>query len=147
MTGDNAHHAALDRIRFERDNARESPQIGERLGAEVVARFGPRDELPLSILARDVDGAVVAGLNGVTHWGWLYVRHLYVAPDWRGRGLGRLVLSQAEEAARARGCVGVYLDTFEEGAAKFYERGGFVRRGRIENFPVGAARTFLSKTL
>ena len=64
---------------------------------------------------------MVAGLNGVSHWRWLYVRHLYVAPSWRGQGLGRRLLAQGEEAARARGCVGVYLDTFEESAAVFYE--------------------------
>ena len=45
------------------------------------------------------------------------------------------------------GCVGVYLDTFEESAAAFYESRGFVRNGRIENFPPGAARIFLSKAL
>jgi GNAT superfamily N-acetyltransferase len=147
MTGDDAQHAALDVIKFEFIDARETPEIGEALGAEVAARLGPRDERPLSILARDAGGAVVAGLNGVSHWRWLYVRHLYVAPAWRGQGLGRRLLAQGEKAALARGCVGVYLDTFEESAAVFYERRGFVRHGRIENFPVGAARIFLGKAL
>lgn len=147
MTGDDARRAALDVIKFEFIDARETPEIGVILGAEVAARLGPRDERPLSILARDAAGAVVAGLNGVSHWRWLYVRHLYVAPGWRGQGLGRRLLAQGEEAARARGCVGVYLDTFEESAAAFYESRGFVRNGRIENFPLGAARIFLSKAL
>jgi GNAT superfamily N-acetyltransferase len=147
MTGDDARRAALDVIKFEFIATRETPEIGEKLGAEVAARLGPRDERPLSILARDEAGAVVAGLNGVSHWRWLYVRHLYVAPSWRGQGLGRRLLAQGEEAARARGCVGVYLDTFEESAAVFYESRGFVRNGRIENFPPGAARIFLSKAL
>src|SRR5208282_1581289 len=100
-----------------------------------------------AIVARDADGALVAGLNGVSHWRWLYVRHFFVEPGWRGRGLGRRLLARAEQAARARGCVGVYLDTFEEGAAIFYERCGFARCGRIENFPLGAARIFLRKAL
>jgi len=147
MTGDDAQHAALDVIKFDFIDARETPEIGVILGAEVAARLGPRDEQPLSILAKGEGDAVVAGLNGVSHWRWLYVRHLYVAPGWRGRGLGRRLLARVEEAARARGCVGVYLDTFEESAAVFYERRGFVRHGRIENFPVGAARIFLSKAL
>jgi GNAT superfamily N-acetyltransferase len=147
MTGDDAQHAALDVIKFQFVDARETPEIGEALGAEVGDRLGPRDEQPLSILARDPVGVLVAGLNGVSHWRWLYVRHLYVAPGWRGQGLGRGLLAQVEDAARARGCVGVYLDTFEESAAVFYERCGFVRHGRIENFPVGAARIFLAKSL
>ncbi|MGA9825963.1 MAG: GNAT family N-acetyltransferase [Methylocystis sp.] len=147
MTGDDARRAALDVIKFEFIDARETPEIGVILGVEVGDRLGPRDERPLSILAREASGAVVAGLNAVSHWRWLYVRHLYVAPSWRGQGLGRRLLAQGEEAARARGCVGVYLDTFEESAAVFYESRGFVRHGRIENFPPGAARIFLSKTL
>jgi GNAT superfamily N-acetyltransferase len=147
MTGDDARRAALDVIEFDFIDERETPEIGERLGAEIAARIGPRDERPLSILARDAGGAVIAGLNGVSHWRWLYVRHLYVAPGWRGQGLGRRLLAEAEQVARARACVGVYLDTFEESAAVFYERRGFVRHGRIENFPVGVARIFLSKAL
>ncbi len=147
MTGDDARRAALDVIKFEFIDARETPEIGVILGVEVGDRLGPRDERPLSVLAREASGAVVAGLNAVSHWRWLYVRHLYVAPSWRGQGLGRRLLAQGEEAARARGCVGVYLDTFEESAAVFYESRGFVRHGRIENFPPGAARIFLSKTL
>ena len=147
MTGDDAQQAALDVIKFDFIDARETPEIGVILGVEVGDRLGPRDERPFSILARDGSGAVVAGLNGVSHWRWLYVRHLYVAPGWRGQGLGGRLLAEAEQAARARGCVGVYLDTFEESAAVFYERRGFVRHGRIENFPVGAARIFLSKAL
>jgi GNAT superfamily N-acetyltransferase len=147
MTGDEARHAALDLLNFDFVDASETPEIGERLGAEVGARLGPRDEQPLSILVRDGNGALVAGLNGVSHWRWLYVRHLFVAQDRRGRGLGRRLLEAAETAARARGCVGVYLDTFDESAAVFYERCGFVRHGRIENFPVGATRIFLSKAL
>jgi len=147
MTGDDAHHAALDLIKFDLDDARETQEIAERLGAEIVARFGARAERPLAIVARDGEGAVVAGLNGASHWRWLYVRHFFVEPVWRGRGLGRRLLAQAEQAARARSCVGVHLDTFAEGAAAFYERCGFVRCGRIENFPPGAARIFLSKAL
>ena len=94
MTGDDARQAALDVIKFDFIDARETPEIGVILGAEIVARLGPRDERPLSILARDAAGAVVAGLNGVSHWRWLYVRHLYVAPGWRGQGLGRRLLAR-----------------------------------------------------
>ncbi|MCX7900460.1 MAG: GNAT family N-acetyltransferase, partial [Methylocystis sp.] len=48
------------------------------LGAEIAARFGPRDERPLSLTLCDEAGELVAGLNGLSHWRWLYVRHLWV---------------------------------------------------------------------
>ena len=28
---------------------------------------------------RDGAGALIGGLNGVIHWRWLYIRHLWVA--------------------------------------------------------------------
>jgi hypothetical protein len=41
----------------------------------------------------------------------------------------------------------MYLDTFDPGATYFYRKCGFITAGRIENFPPGAARTFLCKRL
>jgi ribosomal protein S18 acetylase RimI-like enzyme len=121
-------------------------QVAAALAAEVTADFGPRNESPLSIVAREGD-AVIGGLNGSTHWGWLYIRHLWVAPDWQRRGLGRRLLAEAEAQARARQCTGLYVDTFNPGAVVFYERAGFALVGRIEDFPPGHTRTFLRKRL
>ena len=118
--------------------------VASSLAAEVVADFGSRNETPLSVVAR-VGDAVVGGLNGSTHWGWCYIRHLWVHNDWRRRGLGHRLLARAE--GEARGCAGLYVDTFNEGAVAFYERAGFAHFGRVEGFPPGHARTFLAKRL
>jgi ribosomal protein S18 acetylase RimI-like enzyme len=120
--------------------------IASALAAEILAGFGPRDETPLSIVAQS-GNTVVGGLNGSTHWGWCYIRHLWVREGWRRRGLGYTLLAEAETQARARHCVGLYVDTFDAGAAAFYERSGFERFGRIDDFPPGHARTFLLKRL
>jgi ribosomal protein S18 acetylase RimI-like enzyme len=121
-------------------------QVARSLAAEIVAGFGPRDESPLAIVATAGDG-VVGGLNGSSHWGWCYIRHLWVQAGWRQRGLGRRLLAEAESQARARQCQGLYVDTFDPGAVAFYERAGYTHFGRIEDFPPGHARTFLSKRL
>jgi ribosomal protein S18 acetylase RimI-like enzyme len=125
----------------------ESAELAARLGAEVAARFGAREETPLSIVARGEGGALIAGLNGVTHWRWLYVRHLWVGESQRGRGLGRRLMAEVEQIARGRACVGVYVDTFDRRVAKFYEGLGFLRTGEIADFPQGGKRIFLSKRL
>lgn len=119
----------------------------EALAAEVAAEFGPRDEAPFALVARDGSGAPAGGVNGVIHWRWLYVAQFYVTPDWRGRGLGRALLAEAEALAHANNCVGLYLDTFSERALNFYRSRGFSEAGRIGNFPPGATRTFLVKPL
>jgi GNAT superfamily N-acetyltransferase len=132
---------------FDSDETPGAAEIVASLGAEIEARFAPRDETPLAILARDGTGALLGGLEGVSHWRWLYVRRLWVAPAQRGRGLGGRLLEEAEARARARGCVGVYIDTFDASAAAFYERRGFARVGAIADFPPGHERIFLSKRL
>jgi ribosomal protein S18 acetylase RimI-like enzyme len=121
-------------------------RVAASLAVEIAAGFGPRNESPLSIVATAGD-AVVGGLNGSTHWGWCYIRHLWVQADWRRRGLGCRLLVEAEAEARVRQCVGLYVDTFDAGAAKFYERAGFELFGRIDGFPPGHARMFLHKRL
>jgi ribosomal protein S18 acetylase RimI-like enzyme len=120
--------------------------VAASLAADIGARFGPKNEAPLSIVAYDGE-AVAGGLNGSMHWGWCYIRHLWVEAAWRGRGLGRRLVDEAEVLARGRGCVGLYVDTFDAGAVAFYERAGFGVFGRIDGFPPGFARVFLQKRL
>lgn len=124
-----------------------SGQIATRLAEEVAAQFGPRDESPFTLTARDAAGEVIGGINGVIHWRWAYIRQFHIDLAERGQGLGRALLKQVEQYARQMDCVGVYLDTFDRGALEFYQSCGFAVAGAIENFPPGAARTFLSKAL
>jgi GNAT superfamily N-acetyltransferase len=119
----------------------------ERLSVEVAEFYGSRDEKPFILTASDPAGVWIGGLNGVIHWRWLYIAQLFVAPDRRGLGVGRGLLAEAEALAREHGCVGMYLDSFSPRALDFYRANGFAVFGRIENFPPGAARTFLKRTI
>jgi GNAT superfamily N-acetyltransferase len=91
--------------------------------------------------------AVLAGLNGYTDWGWLFVKLLWVCEPLRGTGMGSRLLAAAELEARARGCRGVWLDTFGFQARGFYEKQGYSMFGELGDFPEGHARYFLSKRL
>ncbi len=122
-------------------------ETAARLAGEVAAEFGPRGESPFALAAHDASGGWIGGIKGVIHWRWLYVAQFFVVPDWRGKGVGCALLTEAEVFARAQNCVGLYLDTFSPAAVSFYLARGFVVAGRIENFPPGAARIFLSKSL
>jgi GNAT superfamily N-acetyltransferase len=124
-----------------------SKLVSARLGREIAGNHGPRNEKTFTLAARDEKGDCIGGVNGVIHWRWLYVSQFYLAPDWRRNGLGRALLAEVENFARESACVGLYLDTFETGPLDFYRKCGFEIAGRIENFPPGAERTFLSKAL
>jgi GNAT superfamily N-acetyltransferase len=110
-------------------------------------RVGYDDAKGLNLVARDESNTIIGGLIGETYWGWLYVDVLWVAEDRRSQGLGRRLLTQAEEEARARGCGNVYLDTFDFQALGFYEKLGYAVFGTLPGFPGTHTRYFLTKTL
>ena len=59
----------------------------------------------------------------------------------------RVVSAAAEEVARARGCVGVWLDTFGFQAPGFYLRQGYTKLGELPDYPAPHVRQFFAKRL
>jgi GNAT superfamily N-acetyltransferase len=99
--------------------------------------LGPTDRRDLFIPITTDDGATDGGLVGYTGRGWLYVELLSVPERLRGQGVAGRLLALAEEEAKARGCIGAYLDTINPIACRTYERAGYQVFGRIENFTKG----------
>ena len=56
-------------------------------------------------------------------------------------------MRRAEALARERGCIGIWLNTFEFQARGFYEKLGFTRFGHIDDFPAGQTNHFMRKRL
>jgi ribosomal protein S18 acetylase RimI-like enzyme len=67
-----------------------------------------------------------------------YLAELYVAPDRRGQGLGRALMQEAVEVARAEGADHMDLGTGEDDVAAraLYESLGFDNRGGRPDGPV-----------
>jgi GNAT superfamily N-acetyltransferase len=93
---------------------------------------------------KDGTGAIRGGLVGFLAWRWLSVDLLWIDEPLRGQGHGRALLEQAEGVARAAGCVGAKLDTYEFQARPFYERLGYEVYGVLEGYPADT-RTYLMK--
>jgi len=111
-------------------------------------RHAPPPEFQvLTLSARDDHGRVIGGLVGETGWRWLHVDLLWVEEPARQQGLGRALLHAAEQEAARRGCLHVYLDTFEFQAREFYEREGYSVFGVQEDYPPGSRRYYLRKAL
>ena len=88
---------------------------------------------------------VVGGLLGHISWRWLYVAKLWIADAHRGAGHGVALMTAAELHARAGGCVGAYLDTFEYQARPFYEKLGYTLFGTLDGYPPGYHQYHLAK--
>jgi GNAT superfamily N-acetyltransferase len=84
--------------------------------AREASQFEPPDGLFLVV--RDEDGEAVA-CGGIVRFdaARAELKRMYVLPDARGRGLGRLVLEELETRARAFGYTGVVLETGDQSAA------------------------------
>jgi GNAT superfamily N-acetyltransferase len=115
------------------------------LRAFNVARIGDPGEEPVRIFLRDPHGQIVGGLLGHIRWRWLYVAKLWISAAHRGAGHGAALMAAAEAHARARGCLGTYLDTFEYQARPFYEKLGYTVFGTLEGYPAGYRQYYLAK--
>ncbi len=128
-------------------SAEDLQTIGGSLTAFNDADVGPSGRDPIVVLVHDDTDSLVAGISGYTGWGWLYVQWLWVAESQRGQHLAGKMLEAAETEARARGCHGAYIDTFNPVALKTYQRAGYAPFGELKDFPKGRTRTFLQKAL
>lgn len=86
-----------------------------------------------AILRTDAQGNIVGFIQFVPmrFSSWFFeekcgfIREFWVAPAYRRRGQGTLLLAQAEEWFRAQGAETIYLTSDDAGA--FYEARGYVR--------------------
>jgi GNAT superfamily N-acetyltransferase len=101
----------------------------------------------LCIVARDSEGRVRGGLQGVTIGAWMAIDLVWVEEAFRGQGVGARLLEKAEAAARQRGCKWSILATFDFQAPKFYLSRNYVEYARMEDFPLGHTRFQLRKAL
>ncbi|MGE4351628.1 MAG: GNAT family N-acetyltransferase [Bdellovibrionales bacterium] len=118
------------------------------LTAHVLAQHVPHHNYTeLSIVRRNADGKIVAGLTGVTVWGWLHIVYLWVDEALRGQGVGTSLMKAGEDEARARGCHSVWVETESFRTPAFYAKRGYTEFARMDDFPIGHQRIEFMKRL
>lgn len=107
---------------------------------------GPHGYRPLSLVVRrEAGGLAVGGAYGWCYGAWYFLHYLFLPADLRGAGQGAALLRRIEAEARARGCIGAWLDTFSFQADGFYEKQGYTRFATLPEHPPGHARHFMMK--
>lgn len=88
-------------------------EAGIDLDAEIAA--GPPADLapPAGVFLLALADGEPAGLGGIRHLDTevAEVKSMYVAPPYRGTGLGRRILARLDEIALEHGCRAIRLDT------------------------------------
>jgi predicted N-acetyltransferase YhbS len=119
----------------------------ESIGNETEQSVNTRFEL----VARDTVGQITGGLVASVSYNWLLIKILWVDNAHRNSGIGRHLLSQAEDKAIALGCHSAWLDTSNPNANRFYSNLGYVLFAELKNttkqIPPNHQRWFLKKTL
>jgi ribosomal protein S18 acetylase RimI-like enzyme len=125
----------------------EAALVQEKLNQYNLLFAPPDNHQAMTIVARNQAGRIIAGLVGVTYWGWLHVEDLWVEESRRKQGIGQCLLQAAEEHALQRGCRHVHLETHTFQALGFYEKLGYQVFGELPDLPQGYTKYFLKKDL
>jgi ribosomal protein S18 acetylase RimI-like enzyme len=121
--------------------------LSDELDAVNHAAIASDDETPFSIRATGADGALVGGITGWTWGGCGGITSLWLQPQQRGRGLGRRLLTAAENEIRRRGCDRVVVATMSFQAPEFYRRHGYEEVGLTPDMPDGTSKHHFFKRL
>lgn len=120
--------------------------------ADIARRFDAHNKAhtnwaweTFSIVRREND-RVVGAARGVTNMGLVELRGVWIDPPWRGKGLGRGLVTAVEAEAYIRGCRAACLDTYSWQAVDFYLKLGYREFGRL-SYPNGTERIYLRKEL
>ncbi|MWV44314.1 GNAT family N-acetyltransferase [Paenibacillus sp. HJL G12] len=101
----------------------------------------------IHLCVKDDEGEMMAGLNSTICWNWMEIDILWVDDNHRGQGLGKRLLEEAEQMARAKHCTFIKLNTFSFQAPEFYKKYGYEEMAMIEDAPMGYRHYYFKKNL
>jgi len=70
-------------------------------------------------------GQLIGGVCGNFHFDRCFLEYLWVAEDFRKKGLGKLLLSAVKDSCVERNCASILLQTIGEKSKPVYESQGF----------------------
>lgn len=138
-----------ERVRIELSetpSAEDREAVGRWVRRVAEKNAGPSGYTRFALLLRgETSGKVLGGALVEVLYGWLYLELLGVPEHIRGQQLGSRLLEAVEEQARARNCVGVWLNCFSFHAPDFYRKNGYEVFAQLENPLAGHTNFFFRK--
>ena len=137
----------MRRFEIEEPSSADIEFLEDRLYEFNAGTTGISDGRTLGVFLRDESGNIVAGAAGHTWGETCELRQVWVAAPFRGSGVGRRLMAEAEAEAVRRGCQQLVLATYSFQAPDFYRKLGFEVVLTLADYPRGHAHVVLRKRL
>ena len=117
-----------------------------KMSAYNKSKVGDVGWKSLSLEIVDKNGKFIGGLTGSSFLGWFYVDLLFVDKKYRGQGIGKRLLQEAEAWAKKKACRNINLNTITFQSPGFYQKMGYQVFGELA-YPKGNVRYYFKKRL
>lgn len=107
-------------------------RVGDALTEQTAQKRAPAYN-PLSrvFMALDKEEWLIGEAIVTQNWGKLEVDLMFVRPEYRGKGVGKKLMSAIDDFAVASGLKSIRLNTPTWQGVGFYEKCGYTEMGRI----------------
>lgn len=103
-------------------------------------------DIKFAVFAKE-EGKVIGGIRANAFWNYCILELLWLAPETRGKGVGKALMAEAEAFAREQGFEYVRTETLDFQAKPFYEKLGYKVYGQLDDYPKGHTTYCLVKSL
>lgn len=101
----------------------------------------------INLYLKDESGKVVGGLFCETWLYGLYLDVFWISEEFRNKGYGKIMITEAERLGRELGCIFAHTCTFTYQSPEFYKRMGYEVFAVNDEYPEGIKQFFLKKKL
>jgi GNAT superfamily N-acetyltransferase len=104
-------------------------------------------EVKFFVFAKNDTGQIIGGIRAACFWNTLHLELLWMSEECRGSGIGKRLISSAENFAIANACEQALVETTSWQAKPFYEKNGYELIATLNNRPKGHSSHYLTKKL
>jgi GNAT superfamily N-acetyltransferase len=115
--------------------------VNERAGESIEKYPGFR----VKLVIKDDNGQIIGGLSAFTAIGVLHVELMWINERFRGQGLGRRLLTEAEKIAKERGAVSGLTWVLSFNSPEFFQKCGYEVFEVSDGYPDPIKEYYLKK--
>jgi ribosomal protein S18 acetylase RimI-like enzyme len=98
----------------------------------------------ITFVAREA-GQFIGAVHAKTFWGGLHIKYLFVAPESRDHGIGKVLMLKALDKGMQMGCRFAFVETMNFQGVEFYKSLGFVEEFVRSGFDKNTSFHYLKK--